>query len=122
LMDGGGGLGEYEETPTVGRITVDTDVLRTIARMTALAVPGVVRMTPPLGLQRILGMEDGVEVTVRDGMVWVELYVVVEAGRNLLALGRQIQAEVTRAISDIVGMPVEAVNVHIEDVVSPSQG
>jgi len=59
---------------------------------------------------------------VRGGRVWVELYVVVETGRNLLALGRQIQAEVTRAISDIVGMPVEAVNVHIEDVVSPPQG
>jgi len=115
-------LKDYEEAPATGRITVDTDVLRTITRLTTLAVPGVVRMTSPLGLQRILRLEDGVEVTVRDGRVWVELYVVVEAGRNLLALGRQIQAEVTRAISDIVGMPVEAVNVHIEDVAPASQG
>jgi len=110
-----------EESPAVGRITVDTDVLETIARFTALAVPGVVRMTPPMGLQRLLGLEDGVEVQVRDGKVWVDLYVVAESGRNLLHLGRQIQAEVTRALHDLVGMPVEAVNVHIEDVEPPSR-
>lgn len=110
-----------EETPAIGRITVDTDVLRTIARLTALAVPGVVRMTPPLRLPRMLGLEDGVEVTVREGRVWVDLYIVAAADQNLLALGRQVQAEVTRAIADIVGMPVEAVNVHIEDVTSPAK-
>jgi len=46
----------------------------------------------------------------------VNLYIVAEAGENLLALGRQIQTEVTRAIHNIVGMAVETVNVHVEDV------
>jgi uncharacterized alkaline shock family protein YloU len=35
-------------------------------------------------------------------------------------LGQQLQAEVTRAIHDMVGMPVREVNVYIEDVVAPS--
>ncbi len=107
-----------EEGATIGRVTIAPSVLETIARLTTLAVPGVVRMTPPLGLQRLLGLEDGVEITIREDekAVQVDLYVVVESGRNMLHLGRQIQAEVTRAIQEIVGMKVEAVNVHIEDV------
>ncbi|MBC7228705.1 MAG: Asp23/Gls24 family envelope stress response protein, partial [Thermoflexales bacterium] len=42
-------------------------------------------------------------------------------GHNLLALGRQVQAEVTRAIQEMVGLDVEAVNVYIEDVVPASR-
>lgn len=108
------------EDSTIGKITVDPGVLETIARLTTLAVPGVVRMTPPLGLQRLLGLKDGVQITISEGMVDVDLYLVVESGRNLLALGRQIQTEVTRAIQDMVGMEVRTVNVHIEDVSSAS--
>ena len=104
------------EEPTIGRITVDPEVLETIARLTTLAVPGVVRMTPPLGIQRLLGMENGVRVTLAEGKVSADVHVVVESGRNMLALARQIQVEVTRAIKDMVGMEVQAVNVHIEDV------
>ncbi len=107
-----------EEGPTIGKVTVAPGVLETIARLTTLAVPGVVRMTPPLGLQRLLGLEDGVELVIdeKEGTVQVDLYIVAESGRNMLNLGRQIQAEVTRAIQEIVGLRVEAVNVHIEDV------
>jgi uncharacterized alkaline shock family protein YloU len=34
----------------------------------------------------------------------------------MLELGRKIQSEVTRAVVEMVGMEVRAVNVHIEDV------
>jgi uncharacterized alkaline shock family protein YloU len=107
-----------EEPPTIGKITIAPAVLETIARMTALAVPGVVRMTPPVGIQRMLGIENGVQIVVEDGVVKVELFIVAKQKENLLRLGRKIQAEVSRAIQDIVGMPVETVNVHIEDIYS----
>lgn len=110
-----------EESPTIGKITIDSSVLRTIARLTTLAVPGVVRMTPPMGFQRLLGLEDGVRVLVQDGKVRADLHIVVESDRNLLALGRRIQAEVTRAIEDMVGMEVDLVNVHIEDIGLPPE-
>lgn len=108
-----------EEVPAVGRITVDTEVLETIARLTALAVPGVARLAPAR-MGRFLKGKDGVHVTLRDGKVLVDLYIVVEAGHNFLSLGRQVQAEVTRAIQEMVGLDVEAVNVYIEDVVAPT--
>lgn len=110
-----------EEIPAPGRITVDPDVLETIARLTALAVPGVVRIAPDPQRARIWGGKDSVQITLRDGKVVVDLYIVVESGYNMLALGRQVQAEITRAIQDMVGLEVEAVNVYIEDVASPSR-
>jgi uncharacterized alkaline shock family protein YloU len=109
-------IGAMEEEQTAGAVTIAPEVLETISRLTALAVPGVVRMTPPLGIQRLLGLENGVRVIVYERVVEVDLHIVAESGRNMLALGRQIQSEVTRAIRDIVGMEVKGVNVHVEDV------
>ncbi|MGB9775942.1 MAG: Asp23/Gls24 family envelope stress response protein [Anaerolineae bacterium] len=109
-----------EEVPALGRITVDREVLETIARLTALAVPGVARIAP-VPRSRLLGSREGVRITLQDGSVLVDLYLVVESGHNMLALGRQVQAEVTRAIQEMVGLDVEAVNVYIEDVVPASR-
>ena len=105
-----------EEAPTVGKITIDPEALETIARLTTLAVPGVLRLTPPERFQRMLKIEDGVYIKVYEDTVEIDLYLVAESGKNLLKLGRHIQAEVIRAVSNLVGMPVKAVNVHIEDV------
>jgi uncharacterized alkaline shock family protein YloU len=53
--------------------------------------------------------------------VSVKLYVVTEPRVNMLTVGRQIQAEVARAIQDMIGMQVRSVDVYIEDVVSPAE-
>jgi uncharacterized alkaline shock family protein YloU len=37
----------------------------------------------------------------------------------MLTVGRKIRAEITRALQDMVGVDVAAVDVHIEDVASP---
>jgi len=108
-----------DEVPATGRITVEPEVLETIARLTALAVPGVARLAPARTGRLIKG-RDGVRITFRDGKILVDLYIVVESGHNFLSLGRQVQAEVTRAIQEMVGLEVEAVNVYIEDVASPA--
>jgi len=104
-----------ETQPKTGRITIAPEVLETVARLTALAVPGVVRLTTPPGVQRLLG-QDGVKVEVAQDRVFVDVYVVTRAEVNMLNIGHQIQTEVTRAIQDIVGMEVDSVNVHVEDV------
>jgi uncharacterized alkaline shock family protein YloU len=110
-----------ETQPKIGITTVAPEVLETIARLTTLAVPGVARMTSPPGMRRLL-RQDGVEIEVVGNSVRVELYAVTDPDVNMLAVGRQIQAEVTRAIQDMVGMEVDYVDVHIEDVAYPSEG
>ena len=104
-----------ENKPEIGKITVTPDVLETIARLTTLAVPGVIRLTTPPGMRRILG-QDGVHIEVQGDNVNVTLYVVTDPSNNMLNIGRQIQHEVTRAIQEMIGMHVQSIDVHIEDV------
>lgn len=104
-----------ETQPTAGQITIAPEVLETIARLTTLAVPGVVRMAAVSGMKHLL-RHDGVELDVVDTRVRVRLHVIAEPDADILHVGRHIQAEVTRAIRDMVGMEVESVDVHIEDV------
>jgi uncharacterized alkaline shock family protein YloU len=107
--------------PKIGKTTIAPQVLETIARLTTLAVPGVARVAPPPGMRRLL-RQDGVEIEVIGNSVRVKLYVVTEPHANMLGVGRQIQAEVTRAIQDMVGMEVQSVDVHIEDVAYTAEG
>ncbi len=106
-----------EQVPAYGKVTVAPEVLETVARMAALAVSGVVRMAAAQPIPRALGMVDAVQVVIRENLVSIDLHIVAESSHNMLNLGRQVQAEVTRAIEDMVGLEVEAVNVYIEDVV-----
>jgi uncharacterized alkaline shock family protein YloU len=73
----------------------------------------------PSGVDRLLkgkGASDGVRIQVVDEAVSVDLYIVAAQDVNLYQVGREIQTRVARAIKDMVGMPVLAVNVHIENV------
>lgn len=101
----------------LGTVIISPIVLTTVARMTASSVPGVVRMSPQSVRQFWGGqVEDGVKVQIVDDAVVLDLYLVASPTVNLLALSREVQAKVTRAIHDIVGMPVHEVNVHVVDV------
>ena len=111
----------------LGTVRISSQVLANIARLTTLAVPGVVRMFRDLsgGVDRLLrgrGAADGVRIEVIDDAVSVELYIVVAHHTNIYELGHEIQSRVSRAIKDMVGMPVLAVNVHVEDVESAPVG
>jgi uncharacterized alkaline shock family protein YloU len=117
-----GGVIVMEEK--LGRVTIAPEVLVTIARLTTLSMPGVIRMsTDWMGnVNRLLGRMSsggGVRIEVEDEAVTVDLYVIVESGVNMYNLGQAIQAEVTRAINDMVGVAVRAVNIHIQDVEGP---
>jgi len=108
----------------LGKVIIAPNVLVTIARLTALSVPGVVRMSPAwtdsMGrLLRRRGPGEGVRIEVEDDAVSVDLYIVVEQGVNMLKVSREIQSEVSRAIHDMVGMDVKEVNIHIQDVEIP---
>ena len=103
-----------------GRVTIAPEVLITIARLTTLGVPGVVQMAPT-GLHGFLrrGGPEGVLLQVDGDCVHLDLFIVADANANLRQVGQKIQAEVARAIRDMVGMDVKAINIHIQDVAYP---
>ena len=99
-----------------GTITIATTVLNTIARLTALSVPGVSRMG---NNGQLLQPASGTNIKVVNGKVRADIFVVVRSDASFYGTGQKIQQEVTRAIKEIVGMDVQAINVYIQDVEYP---
>jgi uncharacterized alkaline shock family protein YloU len=110
--------------PRRGQTTIAHDVLLTIARLSAVQTPGVAGTSRlPAGVDRLFkrGIEDGVRIEVREQSVLVDLYLVLEPGRNLREVSRATQSAVRRAIEEMVGMDVLAVNIHVEDISDPER-
>jgi uncharacterized alkaline shock family protein YloU len=105
-----------------GKTTIAPNVLLMIARLTALDVPGVSHMYDiPGGVNRIFqrGYDEGVRIRIEDDRVYADIHVVLEHTVNVREVSRNIQGAVSRAISEMVGMEVGRVNVHIEDIQYP---
>ncbi len=106
--------------PVLGKVTIAPTVLTTIVRLTALEQRGVRRLMPfPPNVRGLLAggaTEDGIFVELTDAGVQVELHVTAEADVNMLKLGETLQTDITRAIEEMVGLPVASVDIHIDDV------
>jgi uncharacterized alkaline shock family protein YloU len=108
---------ESERPP--GKTTIAPEVLVTIARLTALSVPGVNRLaTIPSEVERFFnrGISEGIKISVENDIVYADIYVILERDVNVREVSRAVQSQVSRAISEMVGMDVGKVNVHIEDI------
>jgi len=102
-----------------GKTSVSPDVMITIARLSALSVPGVSRMAPvPGGVNRLFrrGAGDGVRIETVDNAVFVDLFLALKQNVNIREVSRNIQQQVTRAMEEMVGMDVGYVNIHIEEI------
>ena len=102
-----------------GKTTVAPDVLVTIARMSALSVPGVSRMAQVTGgVNRLFrrGTNDGVRIEVEDNVIVVSLYLILKKDVNIREVSRNVQQQVARALQEMVGMEVGEVEIHIEDI------
>ena len=107
-----------------GKTTISIDVLLTIARLTTLEVPGVSRMSsvPSRRFKTMLlhrQEDDGLHIEVVDDLVYADLYVVLDPDVNIREVGRNVQIAVARAITEMIGMQVGVVNVHVEDIDYP---
>ncbi len=102
-----------------GKTTVSPDVLVTIARLSALSVPGVSRMAHvPGGVNRLFrrGIGDGVRIEVEDNIVVANLYLILKQHVNIREVSRNVQHQVARALQEMVGMDVGGIEIHIEDI------
>ncbi len=101
-------------------VTIAPGVLIMIARMATLGVKGVVRMGSTSGgvnrLRRRIPSAEGVQIDISDDIVTAHLYVVADATANLREMCVEVQKAVARSIRELLGMKVESVNVHVEDV------
>jgi uncharacterized alkaline shock family protein YloU len=115
-------MSDYTDLP--GKTTIAPEVLYTISRLTTLHVEGVSRMAPvPPRVDRIFkrGHLEGVLIEVEDDSVYADIYIVLQGGVNVRDVSKTIQHDVARAISEMVGMQVGRINIHVEDVEYPRE-
>jgi uncharacterized alkaline shock family protein YloU len=106
----------------LGKVEVSPTAIASLASQAVLECYGVVGMaTKDLasGIVEILqpaSHRRGVDVRLNDDLIVVDLYVVIEYGTRIAAVAQNIQSAVKYALEKALGVPVTAVNVHVEDL------
>ncbi len=105
----------------LGRITISSGAIAHIVGETARECYGVVGMAARGPVGKLLGKRErltqGIQIT-RDvvGGVTIDLHVVVEYGLNLAEVASTVRNRVGYEVGRLTGLPVRAVEVHIDDV------
>jgi uncharacterized alkaline shock family protein YloU len=113
---------EKREDAGLGSVRIHNNVISVIAHEAADRVPGVVELSGTLvdGLADMIGKKGrdrGIRVAVAsENTISIELTVVLEFGVNIPETCGQLQIEVRRAIEDMTGKNVEAVNVSVQGI------
>lgn len=119
---GAGTPGQAEPAPEQPyAVRVAPAVLAIIVQRTAQQVPGVTRLLEPRGgARRPRGgatySRDGVQLVVHEGRVRVAVHLAVGRSHPLQSVGSAVQEAVAQALETLVGMPVEAIDIYVQDV------
>jgi uncharacterized alkaline shock family protein YloU len=103
----------------IGKTTVSPEVLVSIAMLATLGVEGVSRLTSaPRDVNTLFkkGLSEGIGLAVEDNVVFYDIYVILKKDVKVREVCRQIQTQVSRSISEMVGMEIGRVNIHVEDI------
>jgi uncharacterized alkaline shock family protein YloU len=108
----------------LGNIHISEEVLAAIAAAATLEVEGVNALSANLGsdLAELLGkkhLTKGIQVTLEEEKVKVELSVLMEYGHTIPEVGKAVQDNVKNAMESITGLDVASVNVSVAGVVFP---
>jgi uncharacterized alkaline shock family protein YloU len=114
-------MSEQEIPESIGRIEIAPEVLTTIVHYTTLDVEGVYKMAAvPADVGRLFRRSsgrDGIILDYADGTIAFDIYVMMDPHVNVLETSQNVQEAVVEAIDKMVGLSVETVNVHVEDVI-----
>lgn len=106
----------------LGDISIDTEVISTIAGLSAMECYGLVGMTyksARSGIAKILKGEHlskGVEVKVQEDGVQINLYVIIQFGTKISVVAENIIERVKYGVENLTGINVLEVNLNIEGV------
>ncbi len=109
-----------------GRVEISPHAIATIAGDAVLRCYGVVGVANKNlidGLADLLQPDRwvrGVEVQVREGQVVVDLYVIVQYGTRISEVAHGVMNSVKYALEQALGMPIAAVNVHVQGLRVPN--
>jgi uncharacterized alkaline shock family protein YloU len=112
-----------EKISALGKTTIAPEVIVSVIRLNTLKVPGVNALAlVPTSVDRFFsrGIDDGVKISVENNVVNADIFVILNHDVNVREVGKSIQQRVSRAISEMVGMEVGKINIHVEDINFPA--
>ena len=106
-------------TSELGRVAITDDAIAQIVGLTAAECYGVVAMTAPSRIGRLVPRDRrtrGIEISGGERGVEIALHVVVEHGLNLAEVASTVRNRVAYEVGRMTGLEIAAVEVHIEAV------
>ncbi|UOQ47485.1 Asp23/Gls24 family envelope stress response protein [Gracilibacillus caseinilyticus] len=109
-----------ESTP-LGKVEISPDVLEVIAGIATTEVPGVSSMRGNFatGVAERLGKKThgkGIKVELKDEMVLIDVFIVVDYGHTIPTVAQQIQSNVRQAIKNMTAIQIKEINIHVVGV------
>lgn len=97
-------------------LTVGDGVIREMARLAALEIPGVLRVarTGPVWRNQLAG--SGVRVRVRDGEVHLKVWIVARPAQPVAAIADQARVAIAAAVVRLLGLKLGSVRVIVDGV------
>ena len=105
----------------LGQVVIAEEVVAKIAGMAALEVDGVSAMsgnntTDMIGKLSKTSLSRGVRVQVEDGVITIDLILVLTYDCNIPKVSREVQEKVKAAVENMTGLEVSDVNIKIAGV------
>ncbi len=109
-----------DRTP-VGRITISSRAIATIASRAALGTYGVVGMASRNladGVVQRLARDPhhGIGIHTEAGQVRIDAYIIIEYGTRVSSVAHSVANNVRYQVEQMLGMPVSDVSVHVQDL------
>lgn len=112
-----------EENPSgiAGHVTLNADVVATIARLAARDVPGIhsVGKTPFINLGE--DRTRGVAAEVGQKQAAFDLDIVVEYGQDIKEIARHLRERTASEVKKMAGRDVVELNIHVVDIKLPEE-
>ncbi|KGK89049.1 MULTISPECIES: Asp23/Gls24 family envelope stress response protein [unclassified Clostridium] len=109
----------------MGIVKISDEVVGVIAGLATTEIEGIVGMSASVvgGITQILtgkkNLSKGVKVTVGEDSSTIDLHVVVEYGIRIPDVALKVQENVKRTVEAMTGLNVDAVNIHVQNVIIP---
>lgn len=114
------------ENREYGNVKIADDVVAIIASVASTEIPGVVGMSGGLtgGFSEMLGKKNlskGVKVELIENEAIIDVFIIVEYGKNIDDIGKKVQANVKNSVETMTELKVREINVNIQGVSIPKE-
>ncbi|MFV0516799.1 MAG: Asp23/Gls24 family envelope stress response protein [Aminipila sp.] len=111
-----------EQDEKLGAVKISDDVIAICAVNAALSTKGVAGLSGGLTdtiSRNLLGKEPikkGIKLSKENEEVSIDIYVIVNYGVKIPEVAWNVQKNVKKELSNIVDIPVKAINIHVQGV------